>query len=104
MFLNYAEHSKGYKVLNLESGKLEVSRSLIIDEREGGGYCEEWTTKYYENEMHQQQIIDREPDAFEVPVSQNEKSDEEILSLWMWPNTKMRRHLLQGISPQQSSH
>lgn len=78
MFLNYAEHTKGYKVLNLETGKVEVSRSLRIDEREVGGVYEQETTRYYENDLHQRRMIDDEPDAFQVPVSSSEKNDEEM--------------------------
>ena len=37
MLLGYAENAKGYKVLNMESGKVVVSRSLEIDEREVDG-------------------------------------------------------------------
>ena len=37
MFLGYAENQKGYKVLNVDSGKIEVSRSVILDEREVEG-------------------------------------------------------------------
>lgn len=35
--LGYADDAKGYKVLNMESNKVEVSRSVKLDEREVGG-------------------------------------------------------------------
>ncbi|TMW59503.1 hypothetical protein Poli38472_004572 [Pythium oligandrum] len=40
-FLGYAENSKGYKVLNEETGKVVISRSVVLDEREVGGIYEQ---------------------------------------------------------------
>ena len=37
MFLGYAENSKGYRVYDLESNKVKVTRSMKIDEREVNG-------------------------------------------------------------------
>ncbi|KAG2849693.1 hypothetical protein PC113_g17343 [Phytophthora cactorum] len=37
MFLGYAENSKGYRVYDLESNKVKVTRSLKLDEREVNG-------------------------------------------------------------------
>lgn len=41
MLLGYAENQKGYKVLNVDKGTIEVSRSIALDEREVGGLYEE---------------------------------------------------------------
>lgn len=40
MLLGYAEQSKAYRVLNLETGKIEISRSVSLDEREIDGIYE----------------------------------------------------------------
>ena len=37
MFLGYAENVKGYRVYDLEAGKIKVSRSVKLDEREVDG-------------------------------------------------------------------
>ena len=37
MFLDYAENSKGYRVYNLMSNKVKVTRSMKLDERKVDG-------------------------------------------------------------------
>lgn len=37
MFVGYAEAAKAYRVIDLESGKIKLSRSLVLDEREVDG-------------------------------------------------------------------
>lgn len=37
MFLGYAENAKGYRLFDYDASKVKVSRSVKLDERDGGG-------------------------------------------------------------------
>ncbi|KAL3662242.1 hypothetical protein V7S43_019078 [Phytophthora oleae] len=45
MFLGYAENSKGYRVYDLESNKVKVTRSMKLDEREVDGIYDSTPTE-----------------------------------------------------------
>ncbi|OWY91192.1 polyprotein [Phytophthora megakarya] len=64
MFLGYAEDSKGYRVYDLESNKVKVSRSLKLDEREVNGIydtttADDSTTIYVTKDVEDSSLPER---------------------------------------------
>uniref|UniRef100_H3H572 Polyprotein n=2 Tax=Phytophthora ramorum TaxID=164328 RepID=H3H572_PHYRM len=83
MFLGYAENSKGYRVYDLESNKVKVTRSLKLDEREVDGIYEstptESTTDIHSTEDVDEvvQLEQEQQSATQAPVGSVEDNHEE---------------------------
>ncbi|OWZ02293.1 polyprotein [Phytophthora megakarya] len=85
MFLGYAEDSKGYRVYDLESNKVKVSRSVKLDEREVNGIydtttAEDSTIIYVTKDVEGSALPERteEPAADEPMDSVGEEAVEHV--------------------------
>ncbi|GMF20880.1 unnamed protein product [Phytophthora fragariaefolia] len=83
MFLGYAENSKDYRVYDLESNKVKVTRSMKLDKREVDCICDpaptESTTVIHSTEDIDEvvQLEQKQPPAAQAPVRPEEENDEE---------------------------
>ncbi|OWY90647.1 Transposon Polyprotein integrase, partial [Phytophthora megakarya] len=85
MFLGYAEDSKGYRVYDLESNKVKVSRSVKLDEREVNGIydtttAEDSTISYVTKDVEGSALPERteQPAADELMDSVGEEAVEDV--------------------------
>ncbi|OWZ18262.1 reverse transcriptase [Phytophthora megakarya] len=85
MFLGYAEDSKGYRVYDLESNKVKVSRSVKLDEREVNGIydtttAEDSTIIYARKDVEGSALTERteQPAAYELMDSVDEEEVEDV--------------------------
>ncbi|KAI9990750.1 hypothetical protein PInf_018312 [Phytophthora infestans] len=76
MFLGYAKGSKGYRVWNLETNKLTISRTVQLDE----GFGETYTTVKPQSDEAVRTII-RDDDMFTVPVATPNATDSEMMEV-----------------------
>ncbi|OWY92427.1 LOW QUALITY PROTEIN: hypothetical protein PHMEG_00038582, partial [Phytophthora megakarya] len=85
MFLGYAEDSKGYRVYDLESNKVKVSRSVKLDERQVNGIydtttAEDSTITYVTKDVEGSALPERteQPAADEPMDSVGEEAIEDV--------------------------
>ncbi|DAZ97144.1 TPA: hypothetical protein N0F65_004758 [Lagenidium giganteum] len=69
MHLGYSEHSKGYRVVNLDTGKIMATRSIRVDERAIGETFAIATTDVSDAYRHVPFTTDMEDDGCDVDLS-----------------------------------
>lgn len=74
MLLGYARHTKGYRVLDLETGTIKISRSIALDEREVSNIYEDNPVVPHPKMI----IIRQDDDDGDQPSNLHQDGDEDV--------------------------